>query len=250
MCGLSGIICNSLEVEDHIWMLESYATNLARLAGRRGQDSLGLSSITPLSHENIKISEGNLNAFLGSGRFKTAVQDWSQKNELKALFVFNRLEIVGTKHFADNNGPIEIDGIIGMHNGIVCNASHMWELSEHKTPTLDVDSEVLFALLSEYWRDQRFYDYIKLLKSHLKGSFTLAAYDTKTKSFFFSTNTGSLYYIEDNALTAFSSERCFLVESELLKIRPDIEVKQLEPWAYKVIDFAKLSSSTKALSPQ
>ena len=237
MCGVSGVIHKTDRQDDSAWSLQKSAKKLARLAGRRGQDALGLATISPSEVKLCKLFHGNLDAFVRSRPFHDQLDIWSTLTSQKALFLFNRLQIVGDKAETENNGPLVVDGLIGMHNGIVCNPDELWDLMPDSTAEFDVDSEALFKLLAKHWSAKGFAEYLDLLKQKLKGSFTIAAYNQSGHEFLFATNTGSFHFAECDKFFAFSSERSFLYDSGLLKSYPHLKVKRLEPWSFKHLSF-------------
>lgn len=243
MCGVSGLVIKASDFDRQKKLIKNRLTKLTKLAGRRGQDSLGLALISSDGVVSPKFTKGNLQNFLSSKKFTEHIEAWTDIPGAKAAFVFNRLQIVGDKSVTENNGPIQVDDLWGMHNGIVCNGPKLWESIGRGSPELDVDSEVLFKALNSFWPDNNISGYLSFLKEHLEGSFTIAAYKEALSEFLFATNTGSLYFAESEQAFAFSSEKHFLIESRINDISGSQTIRRLEPWSHLVVNFDPLSES-------
>ena len=144
MCGIFGFAKKQNEQnEEQIKRLRKILTNLADESVVRGQDSTGLSIITPDDRRIFKT--------LSSSAELVTHETW-QPNILDRITKDTTI-VIGHVRFAThgvistrNAHPFSIGEVIGAHNGVIYNYNR---IAEEYGKKVEVDSEVIFASLNK-----------------------------------------------------------------------------------------------------
>ena len=146
-----------------------------------------------------------------------------------------RLVTNGDRSVMTNNQPVTRDGMVLIHNGIICNFAALWRSELGMHPPSQLDSEVLPALLARALRSKSMDEGVAELYSKIEGDASLAVLFEDRNELLLTTNTGSLYFAQsaDGSLV-FASQHSFL--TALLKTYPDFgTIQQVTPRSLKLI---------------
>jgi hypothetical protein len=190
------------------------ARHLFRLSESRGKEAAGFCAAT-VSALTVFKSAQPASCMLESLEYARALQsvrDLTRFGHL-ALIGHSRLETTGSHWSADNNQPVVRDGSVGIHNGIIVNCDETWARFPRLQRRVQVDSELLFALL-----DHRLdagdnpLEAVAHSFSEIKGTASVAALSVNRDILLLATNNGSLYTWQDEEATSFvfASERHIL----------------------------------------
>ena len=170
-----------------------------------------------------------------------------------------RLVTNGTQILDQNNQPVLLDDVVGVHNGIVTNTSEMGSkrAEPHAGMSADegeLDSAVLFGFIERALSSgAAVSDALSRAYGVMEGEASIAMFAPSRNTLALATNTGSLYYAggEADGLLVFASEAHIL--RELLKKgeigRPDLAVTQLAPGHALTIDAATARATESSLPP-
>jgi len=183
----------------------------------RGRDSAGvivLGDEALYSHKEVVLPS----EMMKSPGFLRTLRAGFQASS-KALSIIGHCRLVTNGSFFDNenNHPIEMENLVGTHNGIVLNAEEM-EGIEHNAITREhwsaaSDTKLFFKKLNELTEasgDLR--SAIAEGFGIMEGTASIALINRKSRAINLATNTGSLYFLidEETGNFAFASERLFL----------------------------------------
>jgi glucosamine--fructose-6-phosphate aminotransferase (isomerizing) len=214
MCGIFGII-----VKQNAQVKNSFITKtlefVAHRSVARGKDSSGLVFKNDKTKE-FNLVKGDIPVYrlLESPYYKKFIKD--------ALVSFNsgeafqaighaRLVTNGSQLKEENNQPVNKDGIIGIHNGIIVNVDKLWEQNLHLIRQYDIDTEVLLSLIQDNIKKRiDVKSAVKKALADIEGTVSAALFFEDRHDFILATNFGSLYYIMDDNFLVFASEEFFL----------------------------------------
>lgn len=179
---------------------------LFKLSETRGREAAGVAVQTPKS---IFIHKESLSAskMLRSRDYQAFEQQTfgAQKSrEPLGLIGHTRLVTNGFQAIAANNQPVNKNGYVVVHNGIITNDEDIWK----NTPELDrqsqVDTEIIPSLIKAYTVSGNTFE-VALSKCYadIYGETTIALLTHNTDNATLATNTGSLYYIHDARIGLF-----------------------------------------------
>lgn len=210
MCGIFGLMVNNKSTKDSQLIIKSIST-LFKLSESRGKEAAGISIKSaggirlykrPISASKM-ICEGEYHRFLES----------SLMTDSFLCIGHSRLATNGAKDSYENNQPVVVDQLVGVHNGIICNVKELLQNNPHLSPKSDLDSEILFQLIESSISSE--YNPVKLFAEvfeKIEGTVSFSFLSNKYKAIFFGTNNGSLYYVNDisNKSLVFASEQRIL----------------------------------------
>src|SRR5262245_7692145 len=108
-----------------------------------------------------------------------------------------RLVTNGSELESRNNQPLQVNDVVGVHNGVVTNYDRVLgeTLETHDLAREgDTDTEVLFGLLDRLLRERPAADAVSELYDRISGSAAIAALSTRALNLTLATNFGSLYF--------------------------------------------------------
>lgn len=118
----------------------------------RGTDATG---IVFVSEKEASIIKHNIDAnkFTETEEYKFEVNKFVNEIEMKSLYSIIghcRAQTKGTHKNNNNNHPIEVNSIIGVHNGHITNDDALFKEHKELKRIGEVDSEVVFSLIDHY----------------------------------------------------------------------------------------------------
>jgi len=185
MCGIFGVISSSPVLEDELSILVKHAQ-------QRGRDSSGLVTFIDDVYQIYRA-------------------DYPITRLLKEVRPQSSNLVLGHSRLITNglgdNQPVERDGVVVLHNGIVVNDEAIWP-QIGKERKLQVDTEVIAGIASAYLESER---ELADLPAHLlglcRGVVACALILPKLGKLCLFSNNGSLYVGRKNGATLFASER-------------------------------------------
>lgn len=172
-----------------------------------GEVSLLLAN--PVFHELVAKAEA---AF---GRVQSGAVAADGRAGLLATMGHSRMVTNGAQSDNENNQPVIVPGVVGIHNGIVVNDAALWRKHTDLVRRYDVDTEVLLQLVRKFLdRSNDVGEAVRLAFGEIFGAASTAIFFDDRREIALATNTGSLFTIrnERNTFLAFASER-FILQS-------------------------------------
>ena len=219
MCGIFGVVCGrdpALTAE----FAGSVVERLFRSSETRGREAAGLmvfdgtsigvlkqatSASSFLKSPGYRDLMGRALARFGSGR--------GEGTGALAIAGHSRLVTNGAQSTVDNNQPVIAGRAVGIHNGIIVNDADLWRRHPSLERRTEVDTEVLVNLLRLHFDESG--DAAEAARrafAEIQGSASVAVFLDDLESLLLATNTGSLFWLENERGTflAFASERFIL----------------------------------------
>ena len=219
MCGIFGLNINK-NSPGNLKNLSYYIDNLFLLSESRGKEASGFAFGSQKEIQIYKTPE----------KASKLIKEPVYKNALKVLESSDSVSVIGHSRLVTNglessnlnNQPVERDGVILVHNGIVTNVD---EISKKNNINLKggLDSEIIPFLLKDLEKDPSLE--LKKAYAQIYGMTTIAALFENLPNMLLATNNGSLYYIfsEDKNSFIFASEKYIL--TRLLDNKQNTEFK-------------------------
>ena len=260
MCGIFGVVVGkttNFQQSDLDGMLRS----LFLRSELRGQEASGLAVALPKDINLIKhprrakhlLNTTEYKNFMASR--KTAIYGPHGDVPLVpfACIGHSRLVTNGTETLADNNQPLVTKRVVGIHNGVIVNTEALWAKHSSLEQHFDVDSEIIFELLSRENGGQ-WAAALASVFTEIEGSASIACLVNDGRTLLLGTNTGSLYLAKsnDSDLVAFASERHTLEKSLSLKTNQvdrerDFTITRIQPGEGVMVDIAKVTATVFGL---
>ncbi len=225
MCGIFGFIA-APGAELGPDRMRSYLRDLFQLSEPRGQEASGLAIALGRQIRVFKrgqrpshmLRSRGYQEFLSKISTDLILDREARLKEPVAVLGHCRLVTNGAEIIAGNNHPVEVDGLVGIHNGIVTNDSALWDRYPHFSRKHEIDSEILLRILDDkISKTDNVKTALKLLFSEIQGSASLAFFPINSPILGLATNLGSLHILSvpDKNLLIFASEAYFLQRFEL-----------------------------------
>ena len=216
MCGIFGIFDNNKS--DMFY-------ELGKLSESRGKEASGL---MVLDGSEISIKKYS-NSFQDSD-VKKYIKNKKFSDKSK-YFGHTRLQTSGSSKHNQNNQPVETESLIVLHNGIITNYKHLNKKYSFDRNT-ELDTYVINELFELFLKNNSLIEATNLVMQELEGEASLFIFFKKEEKFFIYTNTGSIFYTDNNnELVLFSSE-----EWITKKISDQKNVIQLKPFTGIFLD--------------
>jgi glutamine---fructose-6-phosphate transaminase (isomerizing) len=222
----------------------------------RGKEASGLISVN--DEEIVYIKDAiPASQLIRRDDFKNQISRLSSKKDnTVAIIGHSRLVTNGESSFNENNQPIQAGQCVGVHNGIITNEAAIWAKYSELNKNYDIDSEVIFALLSENLKSNKLPLSIRNLYNDIEGVANIAVFFETLNIALLSTNNGSLYYVQsiDKKILVFASERYILEKviqksgSSDLLIKSNI--KNIKANTYLVIDLEDMTPTKNEIGYQ
>lgn len=225
MCGIFGIraVRSDLISPEKI---KSVIKTLGYYSETRGKDASGLAAFAPFAAIKSPNSfSASSNEVMWQAFFQQVAEEtFSGDRDVQILIGHTRLATNGAAEDERNNQPVQVGDFIGVHNGIICNTE---PLATHYgvAPQSQLDTEVLFLAIEKelaqqlsngLGRGDAWKATVVNINNRIEGAASVALITTLGELVLF-TNTGSLYTVDTEWGTLFSSERLTL-EDVLRKI--------------------------------
>jgi asparagine synthetase B (glutamine-hydrolysing) len=251
MCGILGIVA-APDAPLRGPELRRALRSLFRLSESRGKESSGLAACTADAIHVYK--EPRSAFFLGRSRPCEEILAAALAGPgPRCLIGHSRMATNGTPDDNTNNQPLVVDGLVGVHNGIVTNDDALWAAHPQLHRRLETDSEALLAVLGWHWREtgsvaaaaRRTYP-------HVRGMASIAVLFDDADALLLATNIGSLHWCRsaDGDVFVFASEDFFVRQLVLgQRLGCDAEdIRQLAPGTGLLLDLGTLEPTTFALT--
>ena len=252
MCGIYGVLVKP-QAKVTWPTLQRLLASLALLSTSRGKEASGAAF---LSGNSIYYTKEPISAskLLKSANYKKLLdlgkqEFFSQNVQPVAFMGHSRLVTNGSQYSHENNQPVNSNGILAIHNGIVTNVDELWKNHKNLTKQTQLDTEILLALISDHIKKSRQLEKsIRQTYSEMEGAASLALFFSELDKIVLVTNTGSLYVIEapEMGVLIFASEKYFLqkiaARSEFHGSLSNQEIQHQKPFTGRVIELTTLSS--------
>lgn len=217
MCGIFGIALAETSIICKTTFKKTI-TNLFKISESRGKEASGLAI---LNKNEIHIYKDSLSAskLIGEKSFKQVIDDVVVNNNhiIQNLPIAaigqSRLVTNGFQGLDKNNQPLNKNGIVGVHNGIVVNVNKLWGKYSELNRETEVDTEIILALISKRLDSGKSLPTaISEMFSNIVGETSIALVFEKFDTLALATNTGSIYYALDpnKKILIFASEEIML----------------------------------------
>ena len=224
MCGIFGLTIRDASG----WKISSIkdiSRKLFLLSESRGKEASGVSVSNHESLVTYKdavpasrfIHDKTYHQIIGKA-FMRAVELNSSGLSSFSLMGHSRLVTNGSEESYDNNQPVIVDKLVGMHNGIIVNCDLICNHIENIERKYDVDSEIIFRLIEYNLLENNLINAIVKTYDMIEGVATISIMFSEYNCMLLATNNGSLYQVcsDDKSCHVFSSER-YILETAIRK---------------------------------
>lgn len=171
-----------------------------------------------------------------------------------AILGHSRLVTNGAQNNRANNQPVITAEMTGIHNGIIVNTRALLDKFPLLRPASEVDTEILFLLISHYTHETgSLIKGVRLAYDQIYGVANIAVFLKDYSQLLLATNNGSMYLCvnESGSVVIFASERYILGElvkrEGLEKIAGTMTISQLLPGQALLIDLTTVSRESFSL---
>jgi hypothetical protein len=245
MCGIFGFVSNGKNKK--ILNVNSILDNLYKMSETRGKEASGLIA---LDSNEIKYIKDSIPAsrLIKRNDYKEIIKELisSGNEESIAIIGHSRLVTNGKAENNDNNQPVDIGSIVGVHNGIITNENLLWEENKNIDKNFEIDTEVFFKLLEQYLSTNDLFSAVKKTFTDIEGVANVTAVFTKLNIILLSTNNGSLFYVKSKDCNSiiFASERYILEQvinySNVSSVYDKTTITNIVPNSLMIIDLNNL----------
>ena len=262
MCGIFGFVSPQGRTLEH-FRAQSAIRSLIALSEPRGREATGVAVMRagevavyrrPMAPERVLAHPG-FQRFLDESLPRAIAPDTAGL----AVLGHCRLVTNGTQILDQNNQPVLLDDVVGVHNGIVTNTTALGARRAEPRAGIpaedaELDSAVLFRYIETALASGAAVpDALARTYGVMEGEASIAMLSPSRNTLALATNTGSLYYAggEADGLLVFASEahilRALLTRGEIG--RADLKVAQLAPGRALTIDAATARATESTLPP-
>lgn len=247
MCGIfGGVIPRGSELRD-VGRLEALVERLFALSESRGKEAAGL-CIANSRELAVYKAAVSAHAMVKAPGYRSLLRDTARLQSSGVAFIgHSRLVTDGGREINRNNQPVTLDGVAGVHNGIVVNHAEIWARHAQLQRRYDVDSEVIFALLRQGLDGGLALDAAaRRTFAELDGAASVAALFADRNQLLVATNNGSSYYRFNAARSAFIFASESYIIDQLCERRPELagETVHLRAGHGLVVDLESLAEAT------
>jgi glucosamine--fructose-6-phosphate aminotransferase (isomerizing) len=194
MCGIFGAVIGGGSALGDRAELERSLERLFLLSESRGKEAAGLAlqndAALAVYKTGVPASE-----MIRHAAYREMVKTTAVQGSGLAFIGHSRLVTDGARELNRNNQPVVAGGVVGIHNGIIVNHAALWQRHRHLERQLDVDSEVIFALVRDQLdRGATLPQAAQRTFAELQGAASVAALFDDRDELLLATNNGSLYY--------------------------------------------------------
>lgn len=236
--------------------LETFLQNGYKLSETRGKESAGiacrLDAEKVISVLKVNRPSSELIKTQAYQEFTTRVyKNKIQSSRSIALIAHCRLVTNGTAAKNINNQPVIKAGVVGVHNGIICNVADLWKKYEDSLkPQFEVDTEVFLELYKKaYQYHSGTGNALQEVFSEIEGTANVALLFDDRNEMLLATNNGSLYFAasQQHELLVFASEAFILqslVQNSFLKNYKLDFFEQIHPNHFVRVDLEQFKFQT------
>lgn len=204
MCGIFGLISKKVDQDKTIRDIHK----LFKLSESRGKEAAGIALCT---QKKISIYKDALSAseMLQTKEYQDFINhETSNIVDHLALIGHARLVTNGFQAIGLNNQPVNKNGIVIVHNGIIVNDEVLWQQHPSLVRNAQVDTEIIPAILNELLeKGHSLSDALHKTFDQLKGEISVGILLDKLDVMVLYSNTGSLFTIVSDEAMAFVSEK-------------------------------------------
>lgn len=222
MCGIFGFFARP-DAQINYAQTNRVLADLYRLSESRGKESAGLHIYLPDAAQAWTL-KGAVPAteLLQRDAYKKLIQnslgeifpgnDANLSSPL-AILAHSRLVTNGVAEQAQNNQPVRSGAVSMIHNGIVVNVKELWQQHGHLQRNAEVDTEIMAAMIADDVSSGQALESATVnAYAKMKGAASIAWVHDATNMAVLATNTGDLYYYQDESrgFLVFASEQYIL----------------------------------------
>jgi len=233
MCGIFGLIGFQEPNSSKSWTRA--IKKLAIDSQTRGKDSSGLCLVSKDTEEvYVAKTDSAVKDLLSHTRVMNLLRSHTNDRS-KSVLAFGHARLVtnGSQLNHENNQPICKDGYVVIHNGIIVNTEQVWREFPDLNQKLEIDTEVIPALVSRFNQVDGLSLEGSLLKavSYCRGTVSLAMLSQRSGELILYSNNGSLYTLVDNknGSTFFASEIYPLQKARKSLGKESWDIEHIEP---------------------
>lgn len=258
MCGIFGLAVNKNFYEKYPSKILEITNNLFLFSQTRGSEAAGI-AINNAIQINLLKQASSPKEFIKERRYKKLFEKTLEtySGEFKKQSLSQHLSLIGHSRLVtngeqceeENNQPFTSDGIVGVHNGIITNEEEILNKNNSIFKESSLDSEILFKLFNKnFIEEKNIFKSIDKTIQAIRGSLSVAYFYEEGSNLILTTNTGSIFYVMNDDLFLFASERFIL--GKLLKKNKDIKITKLDISQLKVNTALKFDLKTFKYSIQ
>jgi len=213
MCGIFGVVTVG---QARRAKAEELLGALFRLSESRGKEASGLAGV---AGDTIRVLKSPVSSkqLMRTDEYASYVRDVVRGGDRIATIGHSRLVTNGSQVEHANNQPVAVDGVVGVHNGIIVNEAALTRRYPELRRTSEVDTEVLFGLIRQRANTAgSFVGGLRDAYADVEGVANIAVFASELDQLALATNSGSIYYAKLGDLFAFASER-FILETALAR---------------------------------
>ena len=218
MCGIFGFVTNSESGLD-LTSCRRILIDLFHRSEPRGRDASGLVLVSGKTAQVYKkplppdrfLSDPGFKDFLAQKVGLSCDEATGKINAPLAAIGHCRLVLSGTEFVHENNQPIIVGPIVGIHNGLVTNENELRKTFTQFNKTYDIDSEIIFQLIDDYRKNgYSLTNSISKSFDNIEGTASIAFFRQGEGYLHLATNYGSLFISQGEGITVFASEKAIL----------------------------------------
>ena len=209
MCGIFGIVTTGGSDK-----AEELLGTLFRLSESRGKEASGLAGV---AGDTIRVLKSPVSSkeLMRTREYTDYVREVVRRDGRIATIGHSRLVTNGSQVEHANNQPVAVDGVVGVHNGIIVNEAKLYAAHPELRRSGEVDTEILFGLIRHH-AGGSVVDGLRKAYADVEGVANIALFAAELDQLALATNSGSLYYAKLGDTFAFASER-YILETALAK---------------------------------
>ncbi|MCK4944150.1 MAG: class II glutamine amidotransferase [Candidatus Aminicenantes bacterium] len=150
MCGLTAISIGKRYRKDELKRVKELFTQILLAHEERGREATGVVIIWPDSHYLILKRPIPASEFIKTPEYRDFLKEWDKK--VCTVQGHTRKPTKGSTWNEDNNHPLIIGDIVGVHNGTIKNDDLLFK-KENLQRIAQVDSEVIFSMLNNIYNN-------------------------------------------------------------------------------------------------
>lgn len=249
MCGIFGIVSKGLDNNLNA-KLRGLLGHLFLYSELRGMEATGI-AVKSQKHKKIAVLRKSVtaNKFLKSSEYSKFTRNFLGQSDLSAGYsIVGHTRIATNGYISSDNQPIEKNGTLCVHNGIICNIEPLWDKHKDLDRKQVIDTELLVGLIRENLNKNNGNNVGSILYQaygELEGTASVGLVFDSFGSVILGTNCGSLYYYIGGSFIAFASEE-YILSNAIVKTfgaLKDEVLNQLAPTTFAFIEEKSLKFS-------